>query len=171
MIEPTLLDYLRAAMQLSEKKFCEAFPHPVLISREVYLSEAFQEAKTRAATSPKANRPLTSPTITDVAPVLAVRPAPGSQGAEVSLGRSEECDLVIPHETVSGTQAVFVQHDEGSVTLIDLAGTNASRVNDETLEQGRSTPLSDGDKLAFGDCIFVFYSAPGFYRALRPSRP
>ena len=171
MIEPTLLDYLRAAMQLSEQKFCESFPHPVLISREVYMSDAFREAKTRVAGSEKATGPLTSPTITDVAPVLAVRPAPGSQGAEVSLGRSEDCDLVIPHETVSGTQAVFVPHDQGHTTLIDMAGTNASRVNDEVLEQGRSTPLADGDKLAFGDCIFVFYTPAGFYAALRPNRP
>lgn len=171
MIEPTLLDYLRAAMQLTEQKFCEAFPHPVLISREVYLSDTFREAKTQVAGSKKATGPLSSPTITDVAPVLAVRPAPGSDGAEVSLGRSEECDLVIPHETVSGTQAVFVPHEEGSTTLIDMSGTNASRVNDEVMEQGRSTPLADGDKLAFGDCIFVFYTPAGFYSALRPKRP
>lgn len=170
MIEPTLLDYLRAAMQLSEQKFCSAFPHPVLISRDVYMSESFQEAKTQAAGSAKVKGPLTNPTITDVAPVLAVRSAPGSQSSEVSLGRSEECDLLIPHETVSGKQAVFVCHAGGATTLIDLAGTNASRVNDVTLEQGSSTPLQDGDKLAFGDCIFVFYSPAGFYGALRPKR-
>ncbi len=170
MLEPTVLDYVRAAGQLDQERFCRQFPHPVLVSLAADLGHAFREVRTRLC-GPAAAGAEDDPSIRAVAPVLAVRSDGGdAAGAEISLGRSEDCDLVIDHETVSSTQAVLLADPAGGGwRLLELEVTNPSRVNDRPLAPGQAVGLSDGDKLAFGDCRFVFYSPAGFFQMLQPN--
>ena len=73
---------------------------------------------------------------------------------EVSLGRGEDNDIVIPHPSVSRSHARLVRRD-GSFELTDLNSTNGSYVNDQPV-QG-SVAVSSGAEVRFGDIRFVLH--------------
>ncbi|HTY53554.1 MAG TPA: FHA domain-containing protein, partial [Candidatus Binataceae bacterium] len=72
---------------------------------------------------------------------------------EISLGRGEENDLVIPHASISRNHARLMRRD-GGYELTDLNSTNGTFVNNQQLRG--STMVSNGCELRLGDVIFVF---------------
>jgi len=72
--------------------------------------------------------------------------------AEVSLGRGEDNDIVIPHPSVSRAHARLVRRD-GSFVLTDLNSTNGSYVDNRPV-QG-SAVVTNGSELRLGDIRFV----------------
>jgi Mg-chelatase subunit ChlD len=73
---------------------------------------------------------------------------------EVSLGRGEDNDIVIPHSSVSRSHARLARRD-GSFVLTDLNSTNGSYVNSEPV-QG-STVVNNGSEVRLGDIRFVLH--------------
>ena len=73
---------------------------------------------------------------------------------EVSLGRGEDNDIVIPHASVSRAHARLARRD-GSFVLTDLNSTNGSYVNNQPV-QG-SVVVSNGSEVRFGDIRFVLH--------------
>ncbi len=72
--------------------------------------------------------------------------------AEVSLGRGEDNDIVIPHPSVSRSHARLARRD-GSFVLTDLNSTNGSYVDNRPV-QG-SAVVSNGSEVRLGDIRFV----------------
>ena len=72
--------------------------------------------------------------------------------SEVSLGRGEDNDIVIPHPSVSRSHARLARQD-GSFVLIDLNSTNGSYVNNHQV-QG-SAVVDNGSEVRLGDIRFV----------------
>jgi len=72
---------------------------------------------------------------------------------EVSLGRGEENDLVIPHASISRTHARLMRRN-GGYELTDLNSTNGTFVNNQQLRG--STMVANGTELRLGDVSFVF---------------
>jgi hypothetical protein len=73
---------------------------------------------------------------------------------EVSLGRGEDNDIVIPHPSVSRSHARLARRD-GSFVLTDLNSTNGSYVNNQQV-QG-SVAVSNGSEVRLGDIRFVLH--------------
>ena len=73
---------------------------------------------------------------------------------EVSLGRGEDNDIVIPHPSVSRSHARLARHD-GSFVLTDLNSTNGSYVNNHQV-QG-SAVVGNGSEVRLGDIRFVLH--------------
>jgi hypothetical protein len=73
---------------------------------------------------------------------------------EVSLGRGEDNDIVIPHPSVSRSHARLARRD-GSFVLTDLNSTNGSYVNNNQV-QG-SVIVSNGSEVRLGDIRFVLH--------------
>jgi Mg-chelatase subunit ChlD len=73
---------------------------------------------------------------------------------EVSLGRGEDNDIVIPHPSVSRSHARLARQD-GSFVLTDLNSTNGSYVNNHQV-QG-SVVVSNGSEVRLGDIRFVLH--------------
>ncbi|HYB89440.1 MAG TPA: FHA domain-containing protein [Candidatus Binataceae bacterium] len=71
---------------------------------------------------------------------------------EVSLGRGEDNDIVIPHASVSRAHARLLRRD-GGYELMDLGSTNGSFVDDRPI--GGSAFLSSGSQIRLGDIRFV----------------
>jgi hypothetical protein len=71
---------------------------------------------------------------------------------EVSLGRGEDNDVVIPHASVSRVHARLLRRD-GGYELTDLNSTNGSYVNDRQVRG--STVVQSGSQLRLGDIRFV----------------
>ena len=71
---------------------------------------------------------------------------------EISIGRGEGNDVVIPHASVSRQHARLMRRD-GGFELMDLNSTNGSYVDDRQIHG--SAFLSSGTKVRLGDIRFV----------------
>jgi hypothetical protein len=71
---------------------------------------------------------------------------------EISIGRGEDNDVVIPHASVSRQHARLMRRD-GGFELMDLNSTNGSYVDDRQIHG--SVFLSAGSSLRLGDIRFV----------------
>ncbi|MBL9015287.1 MAG: FHA domain-containing protein, partial [Myxococcales bacterium] len=76
--------------------------------------------------------------------VLRQLPASGA----VVIGRSRECDIAIPHVSVSRKHAAL---DLGAMTLVDLGSRNGSALRDEPLAPQHPVALEPGDTFRVGD--------------------
>ena len=70
---------------------------------------------------------------------------------EISLGRSEDNDIVIPHASISRAHARLVRRD-GGYELVDLNSTNGSYVNNQPVHGSVMVP--SGSEVRFGDIRF-----------------
>lgn len=71
-------------------------------------------------------------------------------GEEVTLGRREECDIVLPFATVSREHAQ-IYSEAGLFYIRNLSQTNTVRVNEEErLTQNQTASLNPGDVIRLG---------------------
>jgi hypothetical protein len=71
---------------------------------------------------------------------------------EVSVGRGEDNDVVIPHPSVSRAHARLMRRD-GGYELTDLGSTNGSFVNNQQVRG--STMVANGSEVRFGNIRFI----------------
>jgi FHA domain/Integrin beta chain VWA domain len=71
---------------------------------------------------------------------------------EISIGRGEDNDIVIPHASVSRAHARLMRRD-GAYEVLDLNSTNGSFVDDRQVHGSATVP--DGSELRLGDVRFV----------------
>lgn len=91
-------------------------------------------------------------TLTTLNPVSPVLPAYTVLKDEVSLGRGEDNDIVIPHPSVSRTHARLLRRD-GLYEIRDLNSTNGTFVDDLPVRGAAS--VSNGSRVRLGDVQFV----------------
>lgn len=69
---------------------------------------------------------------------------------EATIGRREDCDIVLPFATVSRSHAQ-IYYQDGRFHIRNLSQTNTVRVNEENrLSQNQSISLKSGDVLRLG---------------------
>ncbi len=71
---------------------------------------------------------------------------------EVTVGRGEDNDVVIPHSSVSRAHARLMKRN-GAYELMDLNSTNGTFIDDRRLAGSQS--LSNGSRVRFGDVQFI----------------
>jgi VWFA-related protein len=71
----------------------------------------------------------------------------------VTIGRSQDSDLMIDHNTVSRQHAV-IKLEEGEFRLYDMGSTNGTFVGDERIRE--PVALQDGSVVTFGEKPFIF---------------
>lgn len=100
------------------------------------------------------------------------------QQEQTVIGRSSDCDVVLPGRQVSRQHAV-IERDDGTYQLRDLGSKNGTFVNGQRVRR-EPHPLKDGDEIQIALCIklgFVGADATipleltGPYRGLRVDRP
>src|SRR4029078_10212220 len=80
--------------------------------------------------------------------VHAVRP-----GARLVIGRGDDCDLRLPHESVSRRHAVL--SGDGAWRIEDLGSSNGTFVGGVPLHKGASRPIEPGQIVMLGDARLV----------------
>src|ERR671927_1980070 len=68
-------------------------------------------------------------------------------GPVAVLGRSRECDCVLPDPNVSRRHAALRRASNGDWQIVDLGSTNGVKVNDRLVERSRLRP---GDEVTLG---------------------
>jgi pSer/pThr/pTyr-binding forkhead associated (FHA) protein len=162
-------DFIRLCMETDRESFANRIGGPILIYEHPRAGLSFNWGQTRLTENRK-EVPLTRDLIrkANTLPVLDLkRRNPGPAG-QIRLGRSEDNDLVITDETVSSRHAVFQYYEQsGTCSLQDLASMNGTQVNRTRLVVGKAVVLFDGDVLAFGDSVFLFFYPTGLYDVLK----
>jgi pSer/pThr/pTyr-binding forkhead associated (FHA) protein len=72
-----------------------------------------------------------------------------------SVGRSSQCDLVVPHVTISRRHAE-IRVAGGSVTIVDLESRNGTFVNNVRI---RTCTVEEGQSVRFGRVPFMLASS------------
>jgi pSer/pThr/pTyr-binding forkhead associated (FHA) protein len=96
--------------------------------------------------------------------VIPISPAIPHVG--LTIGRAEDCDLVVSDRTVSRHHASLIHYDEGGWVIRDLGSKNGTRVNGVRVDV--EAPIEPGDELGFGAAVMRF--APGGRRLLAADR-
>lgn len=75
---------------------------------------------------------------------------------QVTLGRGDECDIVLDHVSLSGSHAT-IQNVDGTLQLTDLGSTNGTFVNGEQITE--AVVIGDGTQIMFGSVEAVLSEA------------
>jgi len=108
--------------------------------------------RTELSPGPRGNGPQTACVVVIHGEGLGKRVDVGEK--PVIVGRSQECDLHIPHPSVS-RQHCSIWRDAEGYRVRDLGSTNRTRVNDQRVD---GAVLEDGDHVTVGETILKFIS-------------
>jgi DNA-binding NtrC family response regulator len=75
------------------------------------------------------------------------------RAGEFTIGRGEECDLVIPHRSVSRRHAKL--HLGATIKLEDLHSANGTLVGEQRLEAGARLVVRSGTSIQLGDVVLL----------------
>lgn len=99
---------------------------------------------------------------------VAVFPIVKRSGAvfhdRVSVGRNRNADIHLPFRKISKFHAYFTQAPGGSrVMITDAGSTNGTFVGGRRLPTGQPVEVAEKSVILFGQFLFVFFTAAGFY--------
>lgn len=124
---------------------------------------------------PRAVSPVEAPTLLGPSPprvgepvVFELRPKLPGSGCEVTVGRSPECDIVLPEPTVSRQHARFRPEPHTEVwSVTDLESHGGTYQEGVLIVPGRSSPLFSRASLRLGGAEVVFLQASAFEQYVR----
>lgn len=142
----------------------------LLLLARVRLNELPAELLNRLAAMPGLSSASPGSPTTSAAPVAPEKPAPYARLVrqspidevpreialtrdEVLIGRGEECDTIIPHDSISRTHARVKKLKPGYV-LFDLKSRNGTYVNGRPIVENL---LKDGMAVKIGEVEFIFH--------------
>lgn len=77
-------------------------------------------------------------------------------GKRLSVGRATDCDLCLPHQSVSKIHAAILMNGEGTLLVSDTGSVNGTYINGRRINYGEACQLEDGDVVGFGDAEVRF---------------
>jgi hypothetical protein len=140
-------DELKAALEAQARAPAGAPRGPVVIPSPPPRPAQAASTSSRAVASTGGAARLTT--------VNPVDPVPAEYSLfkdEVTVGRGETNDVVIPHASVSRAHARLMKRN-GSYELMDLNSTNGTFVEDNRIAGSRTLP--NGSRVRFGDVQFI----------------
>ena len=149
------LSQLRFGVSQEELKAiveAQAAPPPPPVSRPVPRSAPAAPPPRAAPPTPLAGGGGSGPRLQTLNPIAPIASEYAVLKDEVSLGRGEDNDIVIPHASVSRIHARLLKRN-GAYELTDLNSTNGSFVDDRQIRG--STVVSNGSQVRLGDIRFV----------------
>jgi hypothetical protein len=149
------LSQLRFGVSQEELKAivdAQAAPPPPAVPRAVPRSAPAAPPPRAAPPIPMAGGGGFGPRLQTLNPIAPIASEYAVLKDEVSLGRGEDNDIVIPHASVSRIHARLLKRN-GAYELTDLNSTNGSFVDDQQIRG--SSVVSNGSQVRLGDIRFV----------------
>lgn len=151
------LSQLRFGVSQEELKAivdAQAAPPPPAVPRAVPRAAPAAPPPRAATPIPMAGGGGFGPRLQTLNPIAPIASEYAVLKDEVSLGRGEDNDIVIPHASVSRIHARLLKRN-GAYELTDLNSTNGSFVDDRQIRG--STVVSNGSQVRLGDIRFVLH--------------
>lgn len=164
-------DFITEIEGLSADEFEEAHPYPFLVK------EATEGSVPPAATGRGTTRLKTPSAVVgggllqgDVVLHGVCPKDPENFDGAVSLGRDDDCDIVVQDGSISGKHANFTlefRGDEKVFFVTDVGSSNGTFVNGERIEPNTPVEVDDQDSVRFGPGVkFQFFQSEGFFQFL-----
>ena len=165
---------------LTKPQFVERHPFPFLLRRRLARTVAVP-ADTGAEDDAWMDRVAFDTNVVDASELVAAPSAGRLRGARVarlvkapgnpfpdriSLGRAQNCDIVVRDPSVSKLHAQFRVLDTAHAELVDVKSANGTRLNGRVLVPMQATSVSPGDTLIFGGVAVQFVDALRLYDLL-----
>lgn len=171
MAELLLQDYERLARGTDRASFVRRMNGPVLVvaapAASRPSSKRFQGKSTRVSGARDAEISARLARLHNRARVLELDVA-----ERLRVGRADDNELLLADETVSAHHAlIHASADRSTYAIEDLGSTNGTAVNDVPIFGGEQASLHDGDLLAFGDAVFMFFTPGGLHDVLALMSP
>ena len=87
---------------------------------------------------------------------------------QYTIGRSEDCDICIPVQTVSGRHCLLDRTEDGRYAVKDNNSTNGTRVNGVRIENETVQPLANSDILQVGG-VEMFFDCEAVHTSKGPT--
>jgi hypothetical protein len=159
-VKSFLLSTLLPELDLrDEAAFARAHPHPWLLREPTAWHPTHPDGLQTLLMPPTVATPLEGSAL-----AIALEPVV-REGAQVTLGRSPSCDLVVEEGTVSLIHLVFRQEPDGW-TVEDPGSTNGSWLDGVRLDKAVPRRLVEGARLQAAQVLFTFSSSSGLWRRL-----
>jgi FHA domain len=100
-----------------------------------------------------------------VMPVVKAPHRPADE-APILVGRSNRCDIVLRHSSVSKLHAVILATAPDGYTVEDAGSHNGTHVGDRILPPNTKVPIGPNDIVIFGTVPVRVLDAAGLYEAL-----
>jgi hypothetical protein len=129
-------------------------PPPRTAARAPVTAQPTAKARTVSATPPRSAAPM-APHEVRLSLLEPIDPVPAEYSLlkeEVSLGRGEDNDVVIPHASVSRAHARLMRRN-GVFELTDLNSTNGTYLDEQPVHG--SVRVNNGNQVRLGDVRFV----------------
>jgi hypothetical protein len=159
-------EYIGALKRMGETKFREAHGSPVLIV-----------TKQAGALGDRTGRPGETTTVAVITEarqqglallnrVFPLTKPAGSPPGPVSLGRTEDNDVVVDEDSISKRHCLFL-FDGDEVRIADSGSTNGTSLNGMRLSVDAPVLLLGSEVITAGRFTFLFHTGPGFIRYLK----
>jgi hypothetical protein len=154
-----ILDLLEDTLSLAPDAFEERHGSAFLLMSAAELKQASGPRPTQVRGLPGSASDRTAHLRLMVYPVVRTE---RSIFPFVTVGRTQNNDIVFPEVTISRFHAFFKSDDDGGFSLQDAGSTNGSTVNNQPVpaqRKGSPIRLKSGDNLRFGSVEVTFLSA------------
>jgi FHA domain-containing protein len=165
-MEP-LTEYLQLARQTSAAEFQKQHPYLFLFK---HPKAARPRTDPRQYVEPVNTRPnkLDFDPAPEATRLVPLRKKPDQPFPDrLSIGRSDECDVVIRMAFISKVHAHLFVQAGGKVTLRDNNASNSTFHNGRKLAAGEARSVKLGDTLSFGGLEFELMDAARLHELLR----
>jgi pSer/pThr/pTyr-binding forkhead associated (FHA) protein len=152
---------------LQEQVFSERHQHPWIVWTEGGPKEKPINEPTLSHVRDGSPR---APTVHDP---LAIEVIKGSSSAfpfGITIGRTENNDVVLRHEQVSRFHAFVQPQTGGGFALVDANSKNGTFVNGQLLTPSKPELLGPRARIGFGGLVVDFYEPQAFIEYLRKPR-
>jgi pSer/pThr/pTyr-binding forkhead associated (FHA) protein len=146
---------------LTKEGFIKTHPYPFLVEIDPKPlntdSRVFETIASRSREDREQFRSQTK--IESASRVLRVsKRSPDAFGGKISVGRSPNNDIVLPHMSVSKFHAYFTVSDvRFEYTLFDANSSNGTILNGLPLTPLQAAEVRNGDRISFGGELLFFF--------------
>lgn len=98
--------------------------------------------------------------------IVATTP-PVDGGAELTIGRAPDCDLVLDDPSVSKLHALLRWNDQKKVCTLEDKGSSNGTVLNGAIRIRKAVLLRDGDIISFGEISFWYLLSSTLFERLR----
>ncbi|MHC4778055.1 MAG: FHA domain-containing protein [Planctomycetota bacterium] len=162
-----LKNYSDAARTFTREEFMEKFPDAVIMGLGSSGQTSRRAFQTMAGFQANEEKVPGRETELSVHPV--VKSGRNSFGHMITLGRSDNNDVIIDHPSVSKFHAFFTKNSSGNqYSISDADSRFGTFVEDHRLRPSKTQVLNSGETVAFGKgSKYGFYLSGDFYDYLK----
>lgn len=166
MLELSSLETVARALDMSS--FIARYPRPFLLERRSSRQQNHDQIHYDTLVSEESGvSVLEEVRLRKMWRAVEIAKRPGNPFPErISIGRANNCDIVLRRSFISKLHAHFVVGEDGALAIVDNGSSNGTKHNGVRLVPRRATPVMPGDILGFVSFHLELVDSASLYNLL-----